>query len=112
MDFHFSGLTPVFTLGLGAQNTSNQTFTVNSIAGNATSNGFFVGNLANFQPQLVPANKQGILLLECRLSLIGVANDLIQAFQTHSFTQDLRIQGTVNVDNLQVPLDIKFKVGL
>jgi hypothetical protein len=111
-DFHFSGLTPVFTLGLGVQNTSNQSFTINALVGNAMSNGFYVGNLANFKPQVVPKISQGILLVECRMSLIGVVNDLISAFQNHDFTQNLIIQGTANVDNLQVPLDLKFKVGL
>lgn len=110
-DFHFSGLTPVFTLGLGVQNTSNQSFTVNSIAGNAYSNGYYVGNLSNFSPQIIIKNTQGILLLDVRLALIGIVNDLINAFQSENFQQSLELKATANVDNLQIPLNIKYKIG-
>lgn len=110
-NFHFAGLTPVFTLGLGCQNTSNQSFTVHSIAGDVISNGYYVGTISAFYNQSILPNSQTILNVEVKLFLLGIANDLIQAFQTGNFQQEMKIDATANVDNLQIPLDLKYKVG-
>jgi len=109
--FEFQGITPVFTVGLGVQNTSNQSFTINSIAGNAFSNGYYVGNISTFTAQTIKPNSQGILALELRLALIGIVNDLINAFQNGNFQQDLELKLMANVDKLQIPINLKYKIG-
>jgi len=70
-----------------------------------------VGNISSFIPQIIPKNTQGILLLDCRLKLIGIVNDLIMAFDNGNFQQNLELKLIANVDNLQVPVNIKYKIG-
>jgi len=111
-DLSFDGVTPVITIGLAAQNTSNQNFTMNSIAGNVFANNYFVGNVSSFEPLTIPANKQTIIPIKIRLSLIGIVNDIIRAFQTNNISQVLELESFANVDNLQVPINLKYKVGL
>lgn len=110
--FRFDGATPVFIIGIGAQNTSNQSFTVNSIACNAYSDGYLVGNFSFFTPQTIAKNSQKIFTGDLRLALIGVVNQLINAYQSNNFQKVLELKGYANVDNLQIPLNLKFKVGL
>lgn len=114
-DIHFDGATPVMTLGLVAQNTSNQKLVVRSVAGNlaATVNGseYQVGNISNFVTQEVNANSQSELVLQVRLQPIGIVNDLIRSLQFGNFTQALRLQAYANIDNYQVPIDLKFTIG-
>lgn len=81
------------------------------MAGNAYSNGFLVGNIGSFIPQDIPANSQRILQITIRLALIGVVNDLVDAFRYKNFTQALDLQMHANIDNLQVPINIKYQVG-
>lgn len=111
-DFEFDGLTPVFVLGLGIQNTSNQSFTLNSIAGNVYANGYYVGNVAHFTPQTIKSNWQGILLLDARMSLLGIVNDLIKAYQNRNFTQKINLKATANIDRLQVSINEDYVIGL
>lgn len=110
-NIHFDGATPVMTVGLAAQNTSNQKFVISAIAGNLYANNILVGNLANFTRQEVLPRSQNILLLDIRMSLIGIVNDIIRIFQQGNFTQELKFEGYVNVDNYQVPLKITYKIG-
>jgi hypothetical protein len=110
-NIRFDGLTPVLTLGLAVQNVSNQRFVVRSIAANLSANGYIIGNLAFFLPQTIQPNSSSTLMLDIRLSLISIVNDVISAFQTENFSQDLLLQGWVNVDGIQAPLSMKYKVG-
>ncbi len=105
------GATPVMTLGLAVQNTSNSKFVMRSIAANLYANNYLVGNLAYFLPQTINPNSQSVLLLDVRLSLLGIVNDIIAAFQFGNSKQDLLLQGNINVDNFQVPLKIPYQVG-
>lgn len=107
----FDGLTPVIVVGIGVQNTSNQSFTLKSLAGNAYSNDFLVGNIGSFIPQDIPANSQRILQVTIRMALIGVVNDIVDAFRFGNFKQALELRMYANIDNLQVPINIKYQVG-
>lgn len=102
-------------VSLVVQNTSNEQFTLKSIAGDvyATSNGskYWVGNVSYWLPQVIYANQQTALKLNVSLGLIGIVQDIIQAFQYGSFSQVLTFQANANVDNIQVPIKIDYKVG-
>lgn len=110
-DLRFEGMTPILSLGLAVQNTSNQQFTLNSFSGNVYSNNYLVGNVSNFNPVTVAANKQTMVILKIRLSLLGITNDIIRAFQTHNIQQQLQLQAYVNVDGIQAPLNINYTIG-
>lgn len=111
-NIHFDGATPIMTIGLAAQNTSNQKFVIRSIAANLYANDYQVGNLSSFTQQIVNANSQNVLMLDIRMSLLSIVNDIIRAFQMGNFSQELKLQGYVNIDNYQVPLNITYKIGL
>jgi LEA14-like dessication related protein len=108
--FRFEGLTPVLTLKLAVQNTSNQSFTLKSFAGNVWANNYLVGVTSSFDAIEIKANAQTLVPIKVRLSLLGIVNDIIQAITTHSKTVELELDSHANVDNLQVPVNIKYKV--
>lgn len=111
-NIEFDGVTPVMTIGLVAQNTSNQQLVLRSIAGNLFCNNFLIGNVSSFTPVVIRPNSQGIIFLNVRLSLLGIVNDIVKAFQTGSFAQEVEMQAYANVDNFQIPVKIKYKIGL
>lgn len=106
----FEDFTPMAYLDIIVQNTSNADLTVNSIAGSAYANGYLVGNISNFQGVTIRRNSESRLPVTVRFSLIGIVNDLINAWQTGSFRQDIIIQGTANAEGFGVPLDLKFSI--
>lgn len=110
--FNFDGLTPVMVAGLRVQNTSNQSFTLYSFAANVYCNEYLIGNAYSFQPQQVLPNAQGLIYFSLRLMPLGIVNELIRAFQDRNFAFDVIVKGSMNVDNLQVPIELKYKVGL
>jgi len=103
-------------MGLGAQNTSNQSFTIYSIAGNAYSKEgsdlVYVGNISAFQPQVISPNSESILRVNIKLSLIGVANEIIEAVQYGDFTKTIVIKATANIDQQQIPINQTLNIGL
>ena len=108
----FDGATPVITVTLVAQNTSNKTFTLNSIAGNLFADEFFVGNLSGFNnPVQIASNAQTGIDLDIRLQIIGIANNIIKALTQNDFSVNLELDAWANIDSLQVPINQKFKIG-
>lgn len=110
-DIHFEGITPIMTVGLRVQNTSNQEFILKSIAGNVYANNYEVGNISAFQPLPIPANSQTTILLSLRLSILGIVNDIIRAWETGNIHEDLEFDAYANVDGDQVPIRVKYSVG-
>lgn len=106
----FEGATPVAYLDFIVQNTSNADIVLNSVAGNAYANGYLVGNISQFQPQVIRGNSEIRFPVSVRFMLIGIVNDIITAFQTGSFHQDIQIEGTANAEGIPVRLDLKFNV--
>jgi len=107
----FEGLTPVMTIGIGVQNTSNQSFSLNSIAGSLYSNNYYVGNLSSFTRQPVAANSQQIIYVKIRLQVTGIVNDIIRAFENGNFAQEVEMKATANIDGLQAPVNLKYTIG-
>lgn len=105
------GATPIITIGILVQNTSGTQFTLNSIAGNLYADGYLVGNVSSFVQQVIRPNSQAVVLLQIRLSAIGVVQEVIRAFQSHSTTVNLELDATANVNNNQVSVDLNYKVG-
>jgi len=106
----FQDLTPMMELDFIVQNTSNADVALNSIAGNAYSNGYLVGNISNFQGAVIRGNSETRVPVLVRFNLIGAVNDIIDAFQTGNFRQDITIQGRANGEGISVPIELKFQV--
>lgn len=106
------GTTPVLTVGVIAQNTSSQKFVVRSIAGNVSADGYLIGYVSYFgQTEILP-NSQVQIYVPIVLSPLGIVQDIINAFQTNNSQQEIEFKGYANVDNFQVPVDNKYKVGI
>jgi len=110
-NIEFENSAPVLTLGLVVQNTSNQYFTLNSIAGNIYSNNYRIGTVGSFIAQNIPANSETTLYLKVRMDLLGVVNDIINAFTTGNIQQKIELDATANIDTLQVPVKLSYTVG-
>ena len=108
---HFDGVTPVLTLGLVAQNVSNQQMTIKSIVANLFTNNYLVGNLASFTPQVILPTSQVTLYVDVRLSPLSIVNDIIRAIQYGNFQQNVVLKGDMNVDNMVLPVDMNYKIG-
>lgn len=106
----FQDLTPMMQLDFIVQNTSNADVALNSIAGNAYSNGYLVGNISNFQGAIIRGNSETRVPVLVRFNLIGAVNDIIDAFQTGNFSQDITIEGRANGEGISVPIELKFQV--
>lgn len=107
----FEGITPIATIGLAAQNPSNQRFTIRAITGNLSANGYLIGNISQFVQQPIQPTSSSVIYLNIRLSLISIVTDVIEAFQTNNFTQELIFNGYVNVDGILQAINIKYQVG-
>lgn len=109
MDMESGG--PVAYATIVIQNTSNATLTINSLAANVTSNNQLVGNVSQFNAVEIPGNSQVEMPVKITFQLLGIVNDIIRAFQTNNFKQDLQIVGYVNAGGVQADLKITYKVG-
>lgn len=107
----FDGVTPVLSLALIVQNTSNQNIVLRSFAGDVWANDYYIGNVSTFNPIAIAPNSEVLLNLNLRLSLIGIATDIVNSFLKRSAAQELVLDATANADKYQLPVKIKYKVG-
>lgn len=107
----FSNSTPYAQLTIQVQNTSNVDIDLYSLAGEVYANGLLIGNVSNFSAVTITRNSQVLIPITVQFFLIGAVQNIINAFQTGSFKQDIQIEGYVNAANFQVPLTLKFNVG-
>lgn len=107
------GITPIVTVGLLVQNTSNQSYTLNSIAGtvyaNNDGNTYNIGNVSSFEQQRISPNSQSELTVEMRLALIGLVSDVINSISS-GYGQDILFKGYANVEGVQIPIVINYKL--
>lgn len=108
--FAFDGVVPVARLGIVVQNPSAQSFSVNSIVGNVSANGFLIGNISSFMPQTIPGYGQKTIYVDCRLSLVGIAADIIAAFNGSGIKQVVKLEANANVNSLLLPISITYKI--
>jgi hypothetical protein len=107
----FEGVSPVATAGIKIQNTSNQSFNFYAIAGNVYANNYLIGNISGFTPYTIPKRSQAVVYVKLKFYPLGIVNDIIQAATTNNFSQEIEIEAMANVDNLQIPIKLKYKIG-
>lgn len=105
------GVTPTMELQVLIQNTSSLPTTINSISGNLFANNTLVGNVAALAPVEVPAGGEVVTAVRVRFQILGLVNDIIRAFQSNSFGQQVQFKGVANVGGLQVPLSLTYQIG-
>ena len=103
-------------LELIIQNTNSDSLQINSIAGalysNESGTSTLIGNVSSFVPVRINGNTQGMILVAVRLKAISLVNEIIRAFQQNNFSKEIELDASANVDNLQLPVNLTFKVGL
>jgi len=104
------GITPIISLGLVIQNPSSSSFQVKSLVGNLSANGFIIGNVSTYQAVTVRANSQSVLVLNVRLSILGIVGDIIKAFNGEGVQQIMTFKAWANVDNYSAPITISYKI--
>ena len=110
--FSLSGISPIIYADLIVQNTSNVTFTINSLSANVLTDSTRIGNLANFTPVQIPGNSQGVIPLTLQLEPLTLVNDIIGIITGGSGKKNLIIQGTVNANGIQAPFSLSYKLGV
>ena len=108
----FDGVTPVMTIALGVQNTTGQNLILRSFAGNLFSNGYLIGNVSSYVQTAIRPNSESILLINARLSAIGIISNIVSAFNGNGAAQEVELDAKANVDNFQLPIKIKYKIGV
>ena len=110
--FSFIGSTPIIEFDVQIQNTSSNSVRVNSLAGNLFSDGVLVGNIHSESLIDVPANSSISTRLVAQLGLLGIVNTLIAAWQNRDMSREIVFNGYANVDDFQLPLELKFNLGI
>lgn len=110
----WDGLGPSLQIELQAQNTSNHSFNVLSIAGNVyvTQNGkdYLIGRVSDFTQVAVAPNSVSLIPLNISMQLTGVVQNLINILQSGLNAQTIKLQAFANVDALQVPLNYTYNL--
>ena len=108
----WDGTTPVLTVSVSVQNTSNQSYLISSIVGSIYSNTIKISDISFFQPFTSQPNSNMLVSVDARLFALQIVNDIIRSFSSGSFTQNIRFIGYANVDGYQLPLDISYTLGV
>ena len=69
-----------------------------------------IGYVYNFTTQAIAPTSQATLEVRAKLQMIGIVSDLINAFNSGNFSQDISLDAFANVDGLQVPVDYTYKL--
>jgi LEA14-like dessication related protein len=97
---------------IGVQNPTNESFTIQSLSGELFTNGKPIGNISSFTLTEIKPNAQTIFIASVRLPLLSLGAELWNALQggVTSISQKLKIVGTVNVDNIPVPVQMEYTI--
>jgi hypothetical protein len=107
----FEGSTPTMDFTVLVQNTSSSGFWLNSLAGQITCDNTYVGNISSFSPVYISGNSQTVISLRARLAVIGLVNQLMQAFINKDFQKDIVVNGYANAGIARAPINMKFTIG-
>lgn len=108
---YFEGATPVLQIRMRVMNTGNVSYTLNAFAADVEANDTIIGNASFFNPQVIAARSQQTILVNIRLMPISIVQDLVTAFQTKNFQFKINVDGSANVNGLQVPVSLTYNVG-
>ena len=109
-NLQMDGVTPVLTLNLAIQNPSGQAYTVKAVVGSLYANGFLIGNVGSYtQKQVIPTG-QTIYPLTIRLSLLGIVQDIVNAFSGNGAAQKVELNAYANVDDFNIPIKLLFNI--
>jgi Late embryogenesis abundant protein len=98
------------SLIVGIQNPTSAALQLNGLAGSLSINGSAVGNVTDFQPQLIQAGAETDIQLLILPNLFGIAAGVINEIDGKEGTGALQasLTGTANVNGIALPVNIPF----
>lgn len=103
-----SALTLQVNIDIGIQNPTSNHFVINSFAGDLFVNDYYIGNVSNFTATQIEGNAQTPYRVAVLLSTFTIPGPILSALQ--NFTGiTAKLDGTINVDNLSVPITLEYK---
>jgi hypothetical protein len=93
---------------IGVQNPTSNSLTLRSVVASLIVNGNTFGNVSDFQPVILAANSETPVALIFSPSLFGIADSVVSALQSGSTSISANLQGTANLDNNALPININF----
>lgn len=105
-----SGLNPVITLNLVAQNPTSESFQINAVVANVFLNGQPIGNISGFVPVTVQPTSQANIPLRVQLSGLELIDQVLGILNgSAGVAAAVRITGTVNLDGSNIPIDVTYQ---
>lgn len=110
----FEGGNPVAVISIVVDNTSNESFQVNSISADlyAMQEGrqTLIGTVYNFDAQKILPNQRTMVAAKVSLKIVSLVQDLIKVLQYKNFSLPLRLEGSMNLNKYVIPIDESFNV--
>lgn len=101
-------LTVQINVDIAIQNPTSTSFTIKSFAGDLSVNGFYIGNVSNFTATRITGNTQTTYRVAIQVSTLSLPAPIVSMFQNFSGIT-AKLDGTINVDDLGVPLTLEYK---
>ena len=102
---------PELTVNLLLQNPTDQVINLRSIIANIFVNGQYIGNANALNVKAIAANSQDVYPLTVDLQITTILGEALAILQGDKNIQAvLELKGTVNVEGINYPLNLKFKV--
>ena len=99
-----SFLAPKVAISLILQNTTNQTFNINSIAGSVFLNDKYIGVINLFNKKVLSPNVSEVIDIDLKLSLLQSYTAIKNIIKTKDLmTVVARVEGNANVDGIVLP---------
>jgi LEA14-like dessication related protein len=90
------------------QNPTSNSFVIQSMAGDLSLNGQYLGNVSNFTATQITGNSATPYRVSVQLSTLSMSANLVSLLTNFSGVT-AKIDGTINVDNLGVPIMLSYK---
>lgn len=105
-----TGITPVISIQVTAQNVTNESLQFNALTANAYLNGTLIGNVSGFTPITIGALSQVVIPLQIIVNATLLISDVISILSgSAGVSAQLEAKGTANVSNLLLPVDLIYK---
>lgn len=93
---------------IAIQNPTSTSFVIKSFAGDLFVNNYYIGNVSNFTATQIQGNTQTTYRVAIQVSTLSLPAPVISILQ--NFTGlTAKLDGTINVDDLGVPLTLEYK---
>lgn len=103
-------LSPKIQITIGIQNTSNQKAIVKSIAGSVYWNNAEFAKISKFETIEIKPNSETAFKFDAIPSALGVFQTVKDLIKQGLKNGVIKFEGTINVDNINVPLNIEKTV--